>query len=124
MYVTFAADRRGITKPRSDLLDRRFDVLFRPRLAVKLLEFLQRQGGKNGPVPGTEILRGDVFPADLPEIGIYIRGRHVACLTLLIKILKQLLPWQLLAGANDLGDPPVVYTEPPNFATFSLEVEA
>src|SRR5262245_12039547 len=75
-------------------------------------------------MPGAEILCGDVFSADLLEIGIYIRGRHGACLILLIKILEQFLPWQLLTGADDLGDAPIVYAKLPNFATFSLEVEA
>src|SRR5436190_1133205 len=93
-------------------------------MRIESLELLESQGGQDRSSPGTKILGGDVFPADLFEIGIDIGRRDVSLNTALIDILKKLLSRQLLACSNYFGDSPIFDSEAPGLATLTLELKA
>src|SRR5262249_39927686 len=124
VYVTFSADRWGIPEPCGDVINSLSDVLLGSSLGIELLELKQGKGGKHGPVPGAEIFRGNIFVADVPQVGIDIRRCDVACLASIVEVLEELLPRQVLAGANDFSEAPIADTQTPILAALTLEVEA
>ena len=105
-------------------LDRRLDVLLERRLGVEALEFLERDRGEHRSLPGAEILCRDVAAGDLAQVGVDVRRRHVPALAVLVDVLEQLLAGEVLAGAHDLGDAPVLDLEAPDLAALALELEA
>src|SRR5687767_12884850 len=124
MNVAFAADRWRVAQTGGNALNGVANVALGAGLAVELLEFLQRHGGQNGAVPRPKILCRDVGATDFSQIGIHVCGGHITRLAAVINILEQLLPGQVLAGADHLGDTPVANRELPDLAALALEVEA
>jgi len=74
-----------------------------------LLEFRKRHRSQNRTRPGSKILRRNVAPGYLLKIGIDIARAHIVPLTLLIQILKQMLPWQFLTLLDDFCNTPVFH---------------
>jgi hypothetical protein len=105
-------------------LDRRAQHLLRAGLRRGRFAFVQRQRRHHGAGPGAEVLRRDVAASDLAQVGVDVGGGDAPHLAVLVQVLEQLLPGQLLAGAHDLRDAAIAHLQLPGLAALALELEA
>lgn len=123
MDVALTTDRRSIPQARGHTLNRSPNVFLDLRLRIEGLEFLQRQRREHGACPGAEIFCGDIAAGDFAQVGVDVGRVHVPALAILVEILEQVLPRQILARLDNLGDAPVLNLEAPRLATLALELE-
>src|SRR5262245_35597785 len=111
MDVALAADRLGVAQPFGDALDRSRDVAFGGSLRIKIFKLLEGLSGQRRSGPGAKILGRDVQAADLPQVIVDVARADVADAVVVVQIFKQLLAGQLLALADEAGQPRVLQVD-------------
>jgi hypothetical protein len=88
------------------------------------LHFAQGHSGQNRASPSPKILGGDIPVGDLFQISVYVTGRDVLGLPVVIHVLQQLLTGQFLAGPDDLRDASISHAQGPLLPALTGEAEA
>ena len=122
--VALPADRRGVAEPRRHRGDRSPQTLVCFCGAAEAFQVLERNSSEHRAGPGPEILGGDVTSGDFAQIVVDVTRGHVLNRAAFIAILQQLLARQILAGADDFGDPAVLDLCRPFLAALADEMKA
>ena len=91
-------DGRRVAQPLGHLLDRPHHVALGLRLRVDASNSCSAQRGQHGAGPGAEVLGGEVLAGDLAQVVVDVARADGADLAVLVEVLEQLLPGQVLAA--------------------------
>jgi hypothetical protein len=122
--VGLAADSRSVSQSQGDALDRGGQVSLGHRGAFRPTRLLEKTRRKDRPGPGAKILGGDIRAGDGPQIVVDVARRDSPQFLLLIQILQQFLPGQLLTRPDDLRDAAIAHRKRPSFAALADKLEA
>src|SRR5712672_2783379 len=123
MDIAFPANRRRITEPCCNPLDCGPEITFCLCGTVEALQLPECHRCQDCSGPSAKVFRGDIPTGNLPQIIIYIIRGDVLWLTHFVKVLKQFLTRQLLAGPDNLCDAAILDAQRPSLAAFALELE-
>src|SRR5437762_10989473 len=123
MDIAAPANRRGVAKMLSHLLDSAQDGLFALRLGLENLELLQGFGGEFCPGPCSEILGGDFLAGDLAQIVIHLGRADGVPIATIIEVLEQLISGQISAILDNTRETPVIDVRLVMLAVFSAKAD-
>jgi hypothetical protein len=101
MDIALPAHRLGVPQPLGDHFDRRQDVPLGLGVRGERLEFPQELGGQHRARPRPEILRRQILPGDVLQVGVDLLRADGLPLTVLVEVLKELVPRQIPALLHD-----------------------
>jgi hypothetical protein len=74
--------------------------------------------------PGSEVLGGEILPADLAHVGVHVGGVDHLTIAVLVDVLEELVAGQLAAGFDDPREPRVSQIDRVLDAALAAEFEA
>src|ERR1700676_3572032 len=81
-------------------------------------------GGFDRSGPSPKILGRDIEPGNCAQIIIHVSRSDVVNFSVHVRILEQLLAWQLLASPHNFGDTATLQLHAPSAPAFAGETEA
>ena len=121
MDVVLSTDRRRVAERFGDTLNALGNRLLRGFPAGIVADPGQLGEGQNGSAPGSKILGCQPVGSDLGKVSIDIAGVDCAALVVVVDVLKQPLPGQLMELLHLTGQSAVTDINLSHFSTFTLE---
>jgi hypothetical protein len=123
VHIAFAADGGCIAEPHRNGLDRTPHIHLCLGLIGGRLDGTESHCRQHRPCPGAEILGRDVRAGDVPQIIVDIGRADRSHDLIVVDILKEVLPGEILDRADDAGDAPIPHAQAPSLPALTVEVE-
>src|SRR5687768_15734791 len=107
MNIVLAADRAGIVELLRDPVDGAEHIRLGLALGAEGADFAQGLDGEQSPGPGPEVLGGELLARDLPDVFVHVARTDGLPHSIVVQILEQVFPRQVLTAFYDFRQPPV-----------------